>query len=187
MKKHISQKDGQIIPTPHGSILHPSRPSQMPYKVKNRFLGRSTKIWKFLWKFHFQLLASPIFLAKYWPPAALWNDWEPCWPVTAHQLLATRVEPHYTPGQWEEIQLEETEPLKSRFLNFLARGSLPKWGLRDMPIRTAKMAPDASIFYHKFGTNPIKPEKLFVLNLGAAWICVKFTWILYITLEISRI
>ena len=37
MKKHVSQKDGQIIPTPRGSILHPSRPSQMPYKVKIDF------------------------------------------------------------------------------------------------------------------------------------------------------
>ena len=36
-KKHISQKYGQIIPTPHGSLLHHTKPSQLPYNAKNQF------------------------------------------------------------------------------------------------------------------------------------------------------
>ena len=39
-----SQKYGQIVPTPHGSILHHTKPSQKSYNAKNRFLGTSNNI-----------------------------------------------------------------------------------------------------------------------------------------------
>ena len=32
-----SQNDGQIVPTPRGSILHHTKPSQVPYNAQNRF------------------------------------------------------------------------------------------------------------------------------------------------------
>ena len=39
-----SQTDGQIVPTPRGSILHHTKPSQVPYNAKNRFLAISSNI-----------------------------------------------------------------------------------------------------------------------------------------------
>ena len=42
-----------------------------------------------------------------------------------------------TPRQVQEIELQETERLKFRFLNFLTGGSLPRRGQGDMPDRTS--------------------------------------------------
>ena len=39
-----SQTDGQIVPTPRGSVLHHTKPSQVPYNAKNRFLAISSNI-----------------------------------------------------------------------------------------------------------------------------------------------
>ena len=89
MKTNMFQKDGRFIPTPHGSILHPSRPPRCQQEVKNRFWSRTTQILKFLKKFHNQLLASPFSLAKYCPPAALtnasklWYNSHNFWPMLA--------------------------------------------------------------------------------------------------------
>ena len=44
VNSQISQKYGQIVPTPCGSILHASRASHPPYNAKNRFLGISSNI-----------------------------------------------------------------------------------------------------------------------------------------------
>ena len=41
VKKLTSQKYGQIVPTPRGSILPHTKPSQVPYNAQNRFLGVS--------------------------------------------------------------------------------------------------------------------------------------------------
>ena len=38
-KNMISQKYGQIVPTPRGSILHHTKPSQKPYNQKKMILG----------------------------------------------------------------------------------------------------------------------------------------------------
>ena len=43
-KNITSQKYGQIVPTPCGSILHHTKPSQKPYNAKNRFLAISSNI-----------------------------------------------------------------------------------------------------------------------------------------------
>ena len=39
-----SQTDGQIVPTPRGSVLHHTKPSQVPYNAKDRFLAISSNI-----------------------------------------------------------------------------------------------------------------------------------------------
>ena len=38
-KKVTCQKHGQIVPTPRGSILPHTKPSQVPYNAQNRFLS----------------------------------------------------------------------------------------------------------------------------------------------------
>ena len=43
-KNMTSQKYGQIVPTPCGSISHHTKPSQKPYNQKNRFLAISSNI-----------------------------------------------------------------------------------------------------------------------------------------------
>ena len=52
-----SQTDGQIVPTPRGSVLHHTKPSQVPYNAKNRFLAISSNIPYYSYYF-------PIFLWK---------------------------------------------------------------------------------------------------------------------------
>ena len=43
-QKITSQKYGQIVPTPCGSILHHTKPSQKPYNQKNQFWAISSNI-----------------------------------------------------------------------------------------------------------------------------------------------
>ena len=43
-KNITSQKHGQIVPTPSGSISHHTKPSQKPYNATNRFLAISSNI-----------------------------------------------------------------------------------------------------------------------------------------------
>ena len=62
--KKASQKYGQILPTPHGSIFHPCGTCRAPHNTEKHFVLRVLDhVGQFPYVYHIQLMASPVSLS----------------------------------------------------------------------------------------------------------------------------